>query len=85
MCGCKSIVIPRYEYDGRVFSKEKWLDEIWCAKYGIAVGLDDLPRAISTMDQVLPNIKYYEEVTQTNQAKDFIQDCYVWLKEKYNL
>jgi hypothetical protein len=37
------------------------------------------------MDQVLPNIKHYEEVTQTNQAKDFIQDCYVWLKEKYNL
>ena len=85
MCGCKSIVIPKSEYDGRKFDKDKWLNEIWCAKYGIAVGLDDLPRAISTMNQVLPNIKYYEEVTQTNQAKNFIEDCYEWLKTKYNI
>jgi hypothetical protein len=71
--------------EGRKFDKEKWFDEIWCAKYGIAVGLNDLPRAISTMDQVLPNIKHYEEITQRNQAKDFVQDCHIWLKEKYKL
>lgn len=85
MCGCKSIVIPKSEYGGKKFNKEKWLNEIWCAKYGIAVGLDDLPRAISTMNQVLPNIKNYEEVTQPTQIKNFIEDCYIWLKEKYNL
>jgi hypothetical protein len=85
MCGCKSIVIPKSEYDGIKFDKNKWLNEIWCAKYGIAVGLDDLPRAISTMDQVLPNIKHYEQVTQCNQVKDFVEDCYTWLEEKYNL
>jgi len=85
MCGCKSIVVPKSEYDGVKFEKNKWLNEIWCAKYGIAVGLDDLPRAEATMDQVLPNIKHYEEVTQPTQVKDFVKDCYSWLKEKYNL
>jgi len=85
MCGCKSIVVPKSEYGGVKFNKEKWLNEIWCSKYGIAVGLDDLPRAISTMNQVLPNIKHYEDITQPTQAKNFIEDCYVWLKEKYKL
>lgn len=85
MCGCKSIVIPKSEYEGIKFSKEKWLNEIWCSKYGIAVGLDDLPRAINTMDQVLPNIEYYENVTQPNQLKQFIEDCYEWLKIKYSI
>ena len=85
MCGCKSIVIPKDEYNGAKFDKEKWLNEIWCAKYGIAVGLDDLPRAVSTMEQVMPNIKHYEEVTQPTQIKNFIEDCYIWLKEKYSL
>jgi hypothetical protein len=85
MCGCKSIIIPKNEYGGVKFNKEKWLNEIWCAKYGIAIGLDDLPRAISTMDQVLPNIKYYEEITQPNQLKQFIEDCYEWLQIKHNI
>jgi hypothetical protein len=85
MCGCKSIVIPKSEYGGEKFNKEKWLNEIWCAKYGIAIGLDDLPRAINTMDQVIPNIKHYEEVTQPTQVKQFIKDCYDWLSKKYNL
>ena len=85
MCGCKSIIIPKSEYSGVKFDKNKWLNEIWCTKYGIAIGMDDLPKAISTMDQVLPNIKHYEEITQPTQAKNFIKDCYVWLKEKYNL
>lgn len=79
MCGCKSIVIPKSEYGGVKFDKEKWLNEIWCTKYGIAIGFDDLPRAISTMDKVLPNIEHYENVTQYNQVKNFIKDCYTWL------
>jgi hypothetical protein len=85
LCGCKSIVIPRKEYNGILFDKEKWLNEIWCAKYGIAIGLDDLPRAVDTMDQVLPNVNYYEQVTQINQLKTFVNDCYNWLTNKYNL
>lgn len=85
MCGCKSIVIPKTEYGGVAFNKQKWLDEIWCAKYGIAVGMDDLPRAIDTLDLVVPNVKSYEEITQTNQIKQFITDCYEWLSIKYNI
>jgi hypothetical protein len=85
MCGCKSIVIPKSEYGGEKFDKEKWLNEIWCAKYGIAVGIDDISRAINTMDQVLPNIEYYENITQPNQLKQFIEDCYEWLKIKYDI
>lgn len=80
MCGCKSIVIPKSKYN-----KEKWMNGIWCSKYGIAYGMDDLPRAVATMDQVIPNIKHYLEVTQPTQLKQFIQDCYNWLEEKYNI
>ena len=80
MCGCKSIVIPKSKYD-----KEKWMNGIWCSKYGIAYGMDDLPRAIATMDQVIPNIKHYLEVTQPAQLKQFIKDCYDWLEQKYNI
>jgi len=85
MCGCKSIIIPKQMYGDVPFNKDKWLNEIWCAKYGIAVGIDDLPRAISTLDQVHPNIKHYENVTQIEQCTKFIEDCYEWLKTKYDL
>jgi hypothetical protein len=85
MCGCKSIVITKPEYGGKKFDKEKWLNEIWCAKYGIAVGLDDLPRAINTMEQMNVHIHEYETITQPNQVKGFINDCYTWLETKYNL
>jgi hypothetical protein len=80
MCGCKSIVIPKSSY-----SKDKWLNEIWCAKYGIAFGLEDLPRAIETMDLVIPNIKEYESGRQKNEIDQFITDCYDWLTVKYNI
>jgi hypothetical protein len=80
MCGCKSIVIPKSSY-----SKDKWMNEIWCAKYGIAFGLEDLPRAIETMDMVIPNIKDYENGRQKNEINQFISDCYDWLTIKYNI
>lgn len=80
MCGCKSIVIPKSKYN-----KDKWMNDIWCSKYGIAYGIDDLPRAIATMDKVIPNIQHYLSVTQPNQLKTFINDCYNWLETKYNL
>ena len=85
MCGCKSIIATQTEYGGKKFNKDKWLNEIWCAKYGIALGLDDLPRAISTMNKVIPNIKEYELVTQHHQISTFINNCYDWLQQKYQL
>ena len=85
LCGCKSIIIPKQEYGGEPFNKEKWLNEIYFAKPGIAVGLEDLPRLEREMDQILPSIKHYEEVIQPNQTNQFIEDCYQWLTTKYSL
>lgn len=85
MCGCKSVVIPKKSYEGIIFNKEKWYSDIWCTKYGIACGVEDLPQKITEMDKVIPNILYYENVTQINQIKQFIKDCYNWLESEYNV
>jgi len=85
MCGCKSVVIPKKQYGGIPFDKEKWYSDIWCTKYGIACGLEDLPQKITEMDKVIPNVLHYEQVTQRNQVQDFIEDCYEWLQVKYNI
>jgi hypothetical protein len=85
MCGCKSVVIPKKVYGDIPFSKEKWYSDIWCTKYGIACGLEDLPEKINEMDKVIPHILHYEEVEQHNQIKQFIEDCYGWLEKKYDV
>lgn len=85
MCGCKSVVIPKKFYGEIPFSKEKWYSDIWCTKYGIACGLEDLPQKVKEMDKVIPNIIHYEEVVQQNQVKQFIADCYDWLELKYSI
>lgn len=76
LCGCVSVVIPKSNFD-----KEKWISEIWCAKYGIAVGLDDIPRAVETMPLVPGMIEEYVNVTQKQQVKKFIEDCYIWINQ----
>lgn len=85
MCGCTSIVVPKKQYGNLKFNKDKWLNDIWCSKYGIAVGLEDLDRAKSTMPLVYDNIREYETITQPKQINNFINDCYNWLKIKYNI
>lgn len=85
MCGCKSIVIPKKIYGNIPFNKQKWYSDIWCTKYGIACGLEDLQQKVEEMDKVIPNIMHYENITQQDQIKKFIEDCYTWLVEKYNL
>jgi hypothetical protein len=85
ICGCKSIVIPKSEYGGKPFNKEKWLNEIYFAKPGIALGLEDLPRLESEMNKIMPSIEYFENTIQINQLNQLISDSYEWLTEKYNL
>jgi hypothetical protein len=85
MCGCKSIIIPKQQYGGKPFDKEKWKNEIWCAKTGLGIGFEELPDVIETLQNVIPSVKHYEEVTQTNQIRTFITDSYEWLTVKYNL
>lgn len=75
LCGCPSIVVPKSD-----FEKDKWLEQIWCAKYGIAVGLEDLPRAMETLPLVPKLLQEYLDITQPNQVKQFVYDCYNWLK-----
>ncbi len=85
MCGCKSIIIPKSEYNGKKFNADYWRENIWCARYGLGIGLGELEYSNSTLPQVVPNIKHYEEVTQQNELKQFIQDSYVWLQKKYEI
>jgi hypothetical protein len=85
ICGCKSIVIPKSEYGGKPFDKEKWLNEIYFTTPGIALGVSDLPRLESDMHNILPSMEYFENVIQINQLNQFISDSYNWLTEKYNL
>lgn len=85
MCGCKSVVIPKKFYGQTAFNKDKWYTDIWCTKYGIACGLEDLPQKIKEMDKVIPNILHYEEFVQQDQVRRFIRDCYIWLEAKYNI
>lgn len=85
MCGCKSIIIPKSKYAGRKFDAEYWRNNIWCAKYGLGIGLEELEYSSNTLPQVVPNIKYYEEVTQQNELKQFIEDSYIWLQTKYKI
>lgn len=79
MCGCKSVVIPKKMYGDIIFDKEKWYTDIWCAKYGIACGMEDLPKKVNEMDKVIPNILHYENVVQYNQINQLIEDSYKWL------
>ena len=81
MCGCKSIIIPK----SSEFNKEKWLNSSWSSKYGIAYGLDDLPRAIQTLPEVIPNVQNFKYKTMPQQLDTFINNCYEWLTKKYNI
>ena len=77
LCGCTSIIIPKSN-----FNKQKWLDEIWCSKYGIAIGMEDIPRALETLSLVPSMIENYRKNTQPSQVQKFIQDCYTWMSSR---
>jgi hypothetical protein len=69
MCGCISIVIP----DGTK-TKEEWLNGSKLNKYGIAIGEDDIPRALETLPLL------YQEIENINlemheQINIFINKC----------
>jgi len=85
MCGCISIVIPKKFYGEKLFDKQKWYTHIWCTKYGIACGLEDVEAKITEMDKVVPYVVDYENTIQQKQVIDFIKDCYSWLENKYNI
>lgn len=79
LCGCIVIVVPS---DG--LNKTKWREGFPTLKYGIAYGEEDLEWAITT----LPLVKgLVEDLKQQSlvQTQVFIDNCYQWIKDKYNL
>jgi hypothetical protein len=79
LCGCKSIVIPSPQ-----ISRDKWLSQFDYSKYGIAFGLDDIKRAEDTSHLVRPWVEECQ-VNYMEKTKLFVNDCYTWLQNKYNL
>jgi len=80
MCGCPSLIIPKSEVD-----EDKFYNEIWCTKYGLAFGEKNLPRAIETLPLVPQMVDEYLTVTQPSQLKQFIKDCYIWLENNLEI
>jgi hypothetical protein len=79
LCGCKSIVIPSPQ-----ISKDKWIKQFDYSKYGIAFGLDDIKRANETSHLVRPWVIECQQ-NYIEKTKLFVDDCYTWLKSKYEL
>jgi hypothetical protein len=80
LCGCKVIVVPPSYWD-----KEKLKNDCLFSEEGIAFGVNDLPRAIHTLPQLRPNVEKYLNETQPQQLIKFVEDCYEWLQNKFNI
>lgn len=79
LCGCTVIVIP---YDDT--SKEFWKENFPTFKYGIAYGENDIQWALDTKHLVKENLQKIQS-QGIEDIKSFINDCYTWLENKYNL
>jgi hypothetical protein len=79
LCGCLVIVIP---YDDT--SKEYWIENFPTFKYGISYGIDNTQWALDTKHLVTENIKSIQN-QGIESIKLFVDDCYTWLENKYNL
>jgi hypothetical protein len=79
LCGCTVIVIP---YDDT--SKEYWKENFPTFKYGIAYGENDTQWALDTKHLVKENLQNIQS-QGIEDIKSFINDCYSWLENKYNL
>lgn len=78
LCGCPTLIIPKSGVD-----KERWLTDIWCTKYGLALGADDIPRALETLPLIPDLIKEHLTVTQPQQVQTLIADCYQWMYNQH--
>jgi len=79
LCGCTVVVIP---FDDT--PKEYWEENFPTFKYGISYGIDNLQWALDTKHLVKKNIQNIQNEGKNN-IKSFINDCYKWLNNKYNL
>jgi hypothetical protein len=79
LCGCTVIVIP---YDDT--PEKYWKENFPTFKYGIAYGKDNIKWAEDTKYLVKENLQKVQSQSIKN-IKIFINDCYTWLENKYNL
>lgn len=79
LCGCTVIVIP---YDDT--PREYWEKNFPTFKYGIAYGEDNIQWALDTKHLVRENLQNIQS-QGIEDIKTFINDCYIWLENKYNL
>jgi len=79
LCGCTVIVIP---YDDT--PREYWENNFPTFKYGIAYGIDDIQWALDTKHLVRENLQNIQS-QGVEDIKSFINDCYTWLENKYNI
>lgn len=79
LCGCTVIIIP---YDNT--TKEYWVENFPAFKYGIAYGINDIQWALDTKHLVKENIENIQS-QGIEDIKSFIDDCYIWLQNKYNI
>jgi len=79
LCGCMVIVIP---YDNT--PKEYWEKNFPTFKYGISYGINDTQWALDTQHLVAENVESIQN-QGIKSIKSFIDDCYIWLENKYNL
>jgi hypothetical protein len=79
LCGCPVVVIPTEGVE-----KSVWRKGFPTLKYGIAYGEKDMDWAISTLPLVQSLVKDLKKQS-LDQTQTFINDCYQWLKNKYNI
>lgn len=75
MCGCKSIVLP---IEG--MSMEDWRFSPK-SRFGVAYGIDDVPRAVATRENLLQQIRLFEE-NNLSSVRFFLHRCKEFFREK---
>jgi hypothetical protein len=78
LCGCPTLIVTKSGVD-----KERWLTDIWCTKYGLALGADDMPRALETLPLIPDLIREHLTINQPQQVQAFITDCYQWMYNQH--
>jgi hypothetical protein len=79
LCGCTTIVIPTPGVN-----KKEWSEGFPILKYGIAYGVEDIQWALESKKLVKSEIIKLKQ-NSIIEAQSFINDCYQWLKNKYDL
>lgn len=75
MCGCKSVVLP---VEG--MSMEDWHFSSE-SRFGVAYGIDDVPRAVATRENLLQQIQLFEE-NNLSSVRFFLRRCREFFQKK---